>query len=308
MEQLGSERAQEELVSMVAHDLRNPIACIEGYTGLLMAKDMPQADRLKLLARILSCSRFMEQIIEDLLDTAAAGRGEFTVKKTQVLMPELLQRAVDSMEHAASSRKVILSLSGSATNTVEGDAARLQQVVQNLVSNAIKHVPQGTGRVEVTLHDRESELVVEVSDNGVGIEAAHLEKIFEKFYSADQDRGRGSLGLGLFIARQIVELHGGRLWVLSAGAGRGASFFFSLPKFQPEAAFQRYKQLRRSATPPPRRLAERAVVVAGSGHGIWLPLALAVTLLAATLGLHRRVPAAEPLRDALNASTVPPLR
>ena len=290
---------------MVAHDLRNPIACIEGYTGLLMAKDMPQADRAKLLARILSCSRFMEQIIEDLLDTAAVERGEFTVKKSQLILPELLQKALDSMEHTATSRKVILSLSGTATATVEGDAARLQQVVQNLVSNAIKHVPQGTGRVEVKLHDAGEELIIEVADNGVGIEAEHIDKIFQKFYSADVDRGRGSLGLGLFIARQIVELHGGKLWVKSEGTGKGASFYFSVPKFQPELAFQRYKQLRRSATPPPRRIVDGAAKLPASIRGLWLPLALAVSLLAATFGRHHRAPSAEPLRDALNATSGP---
>ncbi|MBI5200917.1 MAG: HAMP domain-containing histidine kinase [Elusimicrobia bacterium] len=300
-----SERVQEELVSMVAHDLRNPIACIEGYTGLLMARDMPQAERAKLLSRILSCSRFMEQIIEDLLDTAAVERGEFTVKKSQLMLPELLQNALDTMAHTAESRKVILSLTGSATHTVEGDAARLQQVVQNLVGNAIKHVSVGTGRVDVKLHDSGDELIVEVSDNGEGIAPEHVEKIFQKFYSADTDRGRGSLGLGLFIATQIVERHGGKLWVKSDGKGKGASFFFSVPKFQPELAFEKYKQLRRSATPPPRRIAV-AERMPAAVRGLWLPLALAVSLIAATLGLHRGgSPRPEPLRDALNAASGP---
>lgn len=298
----------EEMVSIVAHDLRNPLACIEGYTGLMLAKDMPQEERAKLLSRILSCSRFMEQIIEDLLDTAALERGELTVKKSQVQLPDLLHKALDAMSHSATSRRVTLSLSGTeVTLPVMGDASRLQQVVQNLVSNAIKHVPQGTGRVELRVHDLDRELVVEVSDNGEGIAPEHIDHVFEKFYSADGERARGSLGLGLFIATQIVEQHGGRLWVKSEGKGRGTSFYFSVPKSEPERAFNEYKALRRLATPPPRRIPELAPIFTPSlSRGLALQLALAGALLAAYAGLsHLRQQPSSPMGLAYTASTAP---
>lgn len=250
----------EELMQITAHDLRNPLSCIQGYTGMLLGKEMAEADRAKVLQRILSCSRFMEQIIEDILDTAAIERGEIELKKGQVLLPDLLRKSLELLDHTAASRRVSLSLEiGNAGDTALADPARILQVVQNLVSNAVKHVPAESGRVVVRLQEAGEELIVEVADNGEGIAPEHLEKIFEKFFQADAERARGSLGLGLFIARQIVELHGGRLWARSAGKGRGASFYFSLPKFQPEKAYQAYKAMRRMSTPPPRRISENRI-------------------------------------------------
>lgn len=300
----------EELMQITAHDLRNPLSCIQGYTGMLLGKEMAEADRAKVLQRILSCSRFMEQIIEDVLDTAAIERGEIELKKGQVLLPEVLGKSLELLEHTAASRRVSLSLElGNVTDTVMADPSRILQVVQNLVSNAIKHVQPDSGRVVVRLQAADDELVVEVADNGEGIAPEYLEKIFEKFFQADAERARGSLGLGLYIARQIVELHGGRLWARSAGKGRGASFYFSLPKFQAEKAFQAYKAMRRMATPPPRRLSAARIpafapIADASMRSFALKLAVAGALTIAAVW-HWSPVRPTAAAQALSASTDP---
>ncbi|MBI4345690.1 MAG: HAMP domain-containing histidine kinase [Elusimicrobia bacterium] len=244
----------QELVAVVAHDLRNPLACIEGYAEFMMSRDLPAAERAKLLARILSCSRFMEQVIGDLLDLSAIEGGGFAVRKTQVRLSEVLAAAAESLAHSAESRGAALEVRGApSAHWVQADPARIQQIVQNLVSNALKHVAQGTGRVEIVLHEFHDEFIIEVSDNGTGIDAANLDRLFDKFFRADPE-SKGSLGLGLFIARALVEAHDGRIWARSEGPGKGAQFFFSLPKFDPERAFAEYKAARGVPTPPPRKL------------------------------------------------------
>lgn len=303
----GEMSQAEELVSIVAHDLRSPLMCIAGTADLLMAKDRSPDERAKMLARILSCSRFMEQIIGDILDSAALERAELPMDKSSVTLPELLQKSLEVMEHSSAGRGVAVVLDASnARQPVLGDTVRLQQVLVNLLSNAIKHVEPGTGKVSVRLHDRGDELVVEVADNGAGIAPEHLDRIFEKFYQAGEAKARGSLGLGLFIARRIVDLHGGRMWVRSAGLGKGAAFYFSLPKHDPERAFQEYKALRGCVTPPPRLLAAPTAPTAARGYRLLYPLALAGALAAMNL-LVQLLPGRPPeiTEHAASVSPVP---
>ncbi|MBI4423908.1 MAG: HAMP domain-containing histidine kinase [Elusimicrobia bacterium] len=316
------EAQAEELLSVVAHDLRNPLSCIQGYAEMLMSRELPAAEKQNLLGRILSCSRFAEQILEDLMDSTAIERGSFKTKPTRVLMTGLLRQAVETMEHTASARDVQLSLRGPEVDyPVQADPKRILQVVQNLVSNAIRHVDTGTGKVEVTLHDLDGELVVEVSDNGLGIAPEDVHAIFEKFVSLGDDRSRGSLGLGLFIARKIMELHGGRLWARSQGLGKGASFYFSLPKYDPDLAFRRYKDQRGMVTPPPRDLRAApagkpqpalAVAQAGPvaapaarrplGKRVIFQAALIATLVGAHLALARWLPRPSAVSGSLATS------
>lgn len=265
METTGAKARGEELLPIVAHDLRNPIACIQGYAELLLARDPSPAERKQMLDRIVSCSRFAERIVEDLLDAEAAERGELSVKPRQAPASGLLRRAVELAEHCAQAKGVRLTLRGPDVDApVLADPARIVQVLQNLLANAIRHSEAGTGAVEVRLHEAGEELVVEVSDNGRGIAPERLKRIFEKFYRGDEESGRGSLGLGLYIARSIVAQHGGRLWARSAGPGKGASFYFSLPKYDPEAAYREHKRRQGCATPPPRRLSEPAGPTGGT--------------------------------------------
>lgn len=245
----------EELASAVAHDLRNPLSCVQGYADFIITRDPPREERDRLLERILSCSRFMEQVIENLLDSSALEHGRMSLNMTRVRVEALLREALEAMEHTAAARGVALELEApEAASTVRADPTRLRQVIQNLVSNAIRHVPAGSGRVVIAVTESQGRLEVEVRDNGEGIAADQLERIFGKFRGEDGSRSRGSLGLGLFIARSIAELHGGRLWAESAGKGRGARLRLTLPLFEPETAYEEHKALRRCATPPPRTL------------------------------------------------------
>lgn len=273
----------EELVALVAHDLRNPLACVEGYAQILLEKEHPLEERRQLLRRILSCSRFAEQIIEDLLDLSAIERGTLEVRTASVALAGVLRRALETLEHGASVKGARLSLACSAADDlVVADEGRLRQVLQNLVSNALKHLPAGRGLILVRAYAAGEEIVIEVQDNGSGIAPEQLGRIFDKFYRADPAT-RGSLGLGLFIVRRIVEAHGGRVWAESEGEGKGASFFVTLPRFDPERRFREYKTQRGLATPPPRRSSSLAAL------GRFAPAGRLVAIVAALAAGARRV-------------------
>lgn len=251
-------RQAEELLAIAAHDLRNPLTCIEGYAQLLLSRELPPEERAKMLQRIVSCSRFAEQIVEDVLDASALDRGALPVRKSQVALPGVLRQALETMEPAAAVRGATLTLRcPQAPRAVLADAARIAQVVQNLVGNALKHLPAAGGRVEVSVDDRGLEIQIEVLDNGSGIEPAQLDRLFQKYYQAE-GRCRSSLGLGLHIAKSIVEAHGGAIWARSEGLGLGACFAFTLPAYDPERAYLGYKAARGVATPPPRPVPRRA--------------------------------------------------
>ena len=253
----------QELLAIVAHDIRNPLMCIEGYAELLLSRDLTAAERAKLIARIVSCSRFAEQIVGDILDTSAMERGELAVRKEALSLADVVAEALDSMEHAASSRGVRLTFErGSVSLPVLADPGRIRQLLHNLVGNALKHVRTGSGLVTVRLEERDSDYVVEVVDNGSGIDQKFLPRLFEKYYQADP-AARSSIGLGLYIARSIVAAHGGRIWARSGGPDRGATFAFSIPKYDPQLAYAAYKEARGCATPPPRRINGRGPSAGG---------------------------------------------
>ncbi|MBI4423810.1 MAG: HAMP domain-containing histidine kinase, partial [Elusimicrobia bacterium] len=157
----------QELLAIAAHDIRNPLMCIEGYAQLLLRQDLPAEERAKLLERILSCSRFAGQIVGDVLDTSALDHGQLAVRKEAVALADVVAGALEALEHAASSRGVRVAFEGAAgALPVLADPARIQQVLHNLIGNALKHVQPETGRVAVRLREQGSELLVEVVDNG----------------------------------------------------------------------------------------------------------------------------------------------
>ena len=221
---------KDDFLALLSHELRTPLHAILGWTQILRRTSTP-ADLKNGLEVIERNVRAQNQLVEDLLDITRITAGQMRLD-VQPLMPfGLVQAAVDSVRPAADARGVrVESILDPAAGPVSGDAYRLQQVVWNLVSNAIKFTPKG-GHAQVILQRTDSQVEIKVADSGIGIHADFLPHVFERFRQADASRTRshGGLGLGLAIVKRIIELHGGTATVSSDGEGRGATFTVSLP-------------------------------------------------------------------------------
>lgn len=217
------------VLAVVAHDLKNPLACIQSYVELMLERDMDAAQRAECLARVLASSRAACALVRDLCDADALERGQLSLRREWFSLLDLLKEAVASFEAVARARGAALTLRlATASTLVHADRGRVFQAVSNLIANALKHVPSGAGRVALVARQCGRELVIEVADNGIGIAPDKLPRLFGKFYRAEPERYEG-LGLGLFIARKIAEASGGSLRAASEGLGLGASFSLSLP-------------------------------------------------------------------------------
>ena len=223
------ERTREEFVANVSHELRTPLSLIKGYVETLLdgAKDKPEV-ATKFLQTIQRNSERLQFLIEDLLTISELESGRTTMDLQPAQLRPLVQRVLADFESQAAARSVILKNEVSAI-TALADADRLQQVLGNLLGNAIKYGRSG-GMVNVAARDTGDEIEVCVQDDGPGIPEAALERVFERFYRVDKGRSReqGGTGLGLAIVKHIVQSHGGRVWVVNA-AGSGAAFYFTLP-------------------------------------------------------------------------------
>ena len=221
---------KDDFLALLSHELRTPLHAISGWTQILRRRSSPE-DLAKGLDVIERNVRAQNQLVEDLLDITRITAGQMRLDVQPVVPFGLVQAAVDSARPAADAREVRLeAVLDPAAGPVSGDAYRLQQVVWNLVSNAIKFTPKG-GHVRVVLQRVDSDVEIEVTDSGVGIARDFLPHVFERFRQADGSRTRshGGLGLGLAIVKHIVELHGGTVAVDSAGEGQGATFAVRLP-------------------------------------------------------------------------------
>ncbi|MEW5847856.1 MAG: HAMP domain-containing sensor histidine kinase [Myxococcota bacterium] len=222
-------RRREEVLSTLSHDLRNAI------TTVLLRADMLQR-RLLDRGDVTACKRavseiqwtgaWMEQLVGDILSARAIDGGRVTLKLARHSAGSLVQRAVEMLEPVAATRRIQLKAAVPADLTVTGDDVRLLQVLANLLGNALKFCPEGSV-VEVWAEDRGTEVVFSVRDRGPGISAADLPHVFERWWRAPGVQATGS-GLGLSIAKALVEKHGGRIWAESEPQA-GATFSFSLP-------------------------------------------------------------------------------
>ena len=231
-EQLQSaNRIKDEFLATLSHELRTPLNAILGYARMLrsgMLRDDKQDHALETLERNATS---LTQIVEDVLDVSRIAAGKIRLNVQSIDLPVVLHDALATVMPAAEAKGVrIQSIVDPDAGPVSGDPDRLQQVMWNLLSNAVKFTPRG-GRVQVRLQRVNSHIEISVSDTGVGIRADFLPHLFERFRQADSTttRAHGGLGLGLAIARQIVELHGGTIHALSGGEGKGATFRVELP-------------------------------------------------------------------------------
>ncbi|HEX9500035.1 MAG TPA: ATP-binding protein, partial [Thermoanaerobaculia bacterium] len=241
-------RVKDDFIATVSHELRTPLTAILGWSQVLIGSADP--DLLKEgLDTIRGCALAQKRLIEDLLDVSRIMSGKMRLSMQTIDLAHVARAGVDTVRPAADAKGVHLTVEAEDPLRIAGDPDRLQQVIWNLVSNAVKFTRRG-GSINVRVERKESQAVISVSDSGEGIEPDFLPHIFEPFRQADASKARvhKGLGLGLSIVKNLVEAHGGRVTVSSEGKGHGSTFRASLPitpftpcqqcPDAPEAAFQ----------------------------------------------------------------------
>ena len=224
-------RIKDEFLAMVSHELRTPLNAILGWVALIRHGSVPEASISNALDIIHRNAKTQAQLVADLLDVAGSVGGRLRVVRSEVDLVRAVRPVVEAHTMAAAKGGVGLQMNGhSEPLIVWGDEGRLQQVVRNLLSNALKFTPTG-GRIDVQLRMTNGSAELTVSDSGAGIDPDFLPHLFERFTQAETGatRQHGGLGLGLSIARYIVELHGGSVSAHSEGQNRGSRFTVLLP-------------------------------------------------------------------------------
>jgi two-component system phosphate regulon sensor histidine kinase PhoR len=224
------ETVRRDFISNLSHELRTPLASLKALTETLQdgALSDPEAGP-RFLSRIHTEVDALTQIAQELLDLSKIESGQIALVLRKMDPLAVLKSAADRMRLQAERAGVNLTVETATSSMVEADAARLEQVLVNLIHNAVKFTRRG-GAVTLSVRtdaDRES-VVFSLRDSGVGIPVDDLPRIFERFYRVDKSRTGSGTGLGLSIAKHIVEAHGGRIWAQSR-EGEGSVFFFSIP-------------------------------------------------------------------------------
>jgi PAS domain S-box-containing protein len=245
-------RAKDEFLAMLGHELRNPLGAIRSAIGVLDARagDAGARDVIRRQADHLA------RIVDDLLDVSRVTRGQVTLRREPLDLADAVTRAVTMLGAAGMTRFHRVSLTAGKPVWVEADPARVDQILSNLVSNAVKYTPDGGEiRISVDQEGRWARLIVR--DTGAGIAASALPHVFDLFYQARSDPSdrRGGLGIGLTLVRHVAQLHGGTVTAASGGAGAGSVFTVTLPTIPAPGAAPR------SAEKPPAPTARRVLLV-----------------------------------------------
>jgi len=230
----NANRLKDEFLATLSHELRTPLNAIVGYAQMLRQGAMPEDRRTRAYEVLDKNARTLTQIVEDVLDISRIIAGKIRLQLNPVSLAPIIVQSVETVQPGADAKGVRIDLHTDDSNaTVAGDGDRLQQVFWNLLSNAVKFTPR-QGTITVSVGQRNGTSEVTVSDDGTGSDPKFLPHIFERLRQADSRFGRehGGLGLGLAIARQIVEMHGGTITAESAGPGLGATFRVALPALE----------------------------------------------------------------------------
>jgi two-component system CheB/CheR fusion protein len=233
----AASRAKDTFLATLSHELRTPLTSMLAWVRMLRSGRLDEAVTTRALESIERNTRAQAELIEDLLDVSRITSGKLRLDMLPLDLAAVIQTAIETLRPAAEAKSIRLDATlAPARGAVLGDRERLQQVVWNLVSNAVKFTPRG-GRVEVTLAWEDHRARLTVQDTGMGIKPTLLPSIFERFRQGEDSSTRtfGGLGIGLAIVRHIVELHGGTVTAESAGEGQGATFTVAIP-FAPAAA------------------------------------------------------------------------
>lgn len=245
-------RLKDEFLATLSHELRTPLNAMLGWAQLLRLRRLDEDGYARAIETIDRNTRSLARLIEDLLDVSRIITGKLVLDMGPVDLVTVVDAALVTIRPAAQTRLIQLNfLIDTLDSIVMGDAVRLQQVMWNLLSNAVKFTPT-EGQIQVQLKQTGSNLTVSVSDTGQGISPEFLPYVFDRFRQADSSSTRlqGGLGLGLAIARHLVELHGGTIRAESQGERKGATFTFELPQWQTEARRENVANLRSQAFLP----------------------------------------------------------
>ena len=224
-------RLKDEFLATISHELRNPLNAIMGWAHMMRVGNLTPANVERAVETIYRNAKSQSQLVADLLDVSRIISGKLRLDVRTVDLVYIVNAAVDSIRPGAEAKGIRLqTMFDPAAGPISGDADRLQQIVWNLLTNAVKFTPKG-GRIQVKVQRVDSHVEVVVSDTGVGISKEFLPYVFDRFRQADASTTRihGGLGLGLSIVHQLVDLHGGTVSVHSEGEGKGATFTISLP-------------------------------------------------------------------------------
>ncbi|MFY9611381.1 MAG: ATP-binding protein, partial [Blastocatellia bacterium] len=231
MDAEAANRMKDEFLATVSHELRSPLNSILGWVSLMREGKLNQEAAARALETVERSARAQNKIIGDLLDVSRIISGQLRLNVRPLEPAPIVEAAVEAVRPAADAKSVRLQVVlDPDAGPISGDSDRLQQIVWNLVSNAIKFTPKG-GSAQVRLERNGSQVEIIVSDTGAGIDPAFLPFVFDRFRQEDSSstRKQGGLGLGLAIVRHLVELHGGTVHAESGGDGKGATFVVTLP-------------------------------------------------------------------------------
>lgn len=224
-------RLKDEFLATISHELRNPLNAILGWAHMMRLGKLNEANMERAVETIYRNAKSQSQLVADLLDVSRIISGKLRLDLRMVDLIHIVNAAIDSIRPTADAKGIRLqTIMDPAAGPISGDADRLQQIVWNLLTNAVKFTPKG-GRIQVRVQRINSHVEIVVSDSGVGISKEFLPYVFDRFRQADASTTRmhGGLGLGLSIVRQLVDLHGGSVNVQSEGEGKGAIFTIMLP-------------------------------------------------------------------------------
>jgi PAS domain S-box-containing protein len=247
-------QAKDEFLAMLSHELRNPLAAITNASRLLEESDHPDERTAHLGSIVARQGEHLTRMVDDLLDVSRLSSGKIVLRRDPVDMKDVVGRSVASFSEAGRLDRHQLDVDVKSV-FVQGDATRLEQIVRNLLDNALKYTPPG-GRVEVTVERQGDVMALHVRDTGVGIAPEILPHIFELFVQAQRslDRAQGGLGLGLTLVRRLVEMHGGTVSACSGGSAQGSQFEVRIPVAETEAGS-------RPSSSPPAASARRRILV-----------------------------------------------
>lgn len=228
---VAASESKDQFLAIVSHELRTPLSVVLLWAKMLNAGKMPEAELRAGLAAIESSAEAQKQLIEDLLDNARISSGKLRLNMRETDICQVIRSSVETMKSTADAKSVkIIEDYGDDLGVVLADPERLQQIAWNIITNAVKFTPQN-GLVTVGLWRRKNGVELRITDNGIGIPKDFVPQVFERFKQAEgvHTRSHGGLGLGLNIAKQLVELHGGTIEATSEGLNKGAVFTVRLP-------------------------------------------------------------------------------
>jgi signal transduction histidine kinase len=263
-EELGrANRLKDEFLAMLGHELRNPLAAIMNAVQVMHASAAHPARIEKSVALVDRQTRNLRRIVDDLLDVARVTQGKIELRREPADIAQITAQAIDVVRPLLGRpEEVQVEVIADAPLRVDADRTRLEQSIVNLLLNAIKFTAADR-RIKITVERQQLEAVVSISDNGIGIAPDMLARIFDLFAQADRslDRSQGGLGIGLFICKRLVELHGGTISAFSEGADRGSVFKIRLPLLNQAGLQVPAREPVKDSTGPARGNAKRVLVV-----------------------------------------------